>query len=123
LGWATNAFDAYVEKNLGRGSRAAEATLEAALAKMDFARTPPGDRPYFDVARTYAWVGRADKARTWLARYDADVRDTARKRQETPYRLGILGDVLMAERKFKEALDAYRKSDRLPDGPADPCNI
>jgi tetratricopeptide (TPR) repeat protein len=96
--------------------------LEAAIV----AATPVGsqdrDWPYFDIAELYATVaGQPQRARAWLNRYDAEVKDTFRLRVEANDRLRVLGEVLVAEGKPLEAVDIFRRADRLPDGPDGTC--
>jgi tetratricopeptide (TPR) repeat protein len=70
---------------------------------------------------SFSFLDRPDRARTWLARYDADVKDTVRLRIDLPVRQRVEAHVLLAEGKTAEAIALYRKSDRLPDGPRNTC--
>ena len=99
----------------------ASAILDSALAAHPFKSLAIEDRKYFVVARTFAMAGRPDRARATIAQYDAEVRDTAQHRFDEPLRHQALADILMAERKGKEAVDEVRRGDTRPDGPADAC--
>jgi tetratricopeptide (TPR) repeat protein len=99
----------------------AAAILDSALAAHPFRSLPASDRHYMEVTSAYAAAGRADKARATLAQYDADVRDSAQRRVDEPYRHRAMAAILMAERKGKEAVDEMRRGDTTPDGPPDGC--
>jgi eukaryotic-like serine/threonine-protein kinase len=82
---------------------------------------PIAHRPYLYVAELNAKAGRPDRARAWIARYDAAVRDTALRRWDTPAREHAEGYVALSERRWKEAADLMRKADRRADGPVNEC--
>jgi tetratricopeptide (TPR) repeat protein len=92
--------------------------LDEALAGF---RGPLGPSDYLNVSSLYAYVERPDKARPYLARFDAEVRDTALKRQMAPAIANATADVLVAEGKGLEAVEQYRRGDRMPDGPVNSC--
>jgi tetratricopeptide (TPR) repeat protein len=97
--------------------------LDDALRTRPIQILPDITRPYFDVASTYALAGRPDRARDMLNQFTRDVTDTALKRVTEPRYQIALGEVLLAEKKFPEALTAFRRGDSLPDGPAVACTI
>jgi hypothetical protein len=82
---------------------------------------PIRDRPYLYVAELNAKAGRPDRARAWIARFDAAVRDTALRRWDTPGREHAEAYVALSERRWKDAADLLRKADRRPDGPVNDC--
>jgi len=108
---------------------------ERAVARMDsaIARTPlatlplmpPLERvPYRLIfARLYAQAGNPARARALLAQFDAEVKDTAMHRTFQPGRERVMGEILLAEGQPRAALDAFRRGARLPDGPANSCEI
>ena len=86
-----------------------------------FDAMPIADRPYDRVALTYAAVGRPDRARAMIARYEAEVRDTTRKRAEAHLFHAVQGEIALAERRAGDAIVEFRRADSLPDGPASWC--
>ena len=94
--------------------------LEEALARTPLERSPVVERPYFDVARAFAMAGRTDRARAILESYRAEA-DTAWRRSRMPAEHGLLADILSMEQRFAESVAEYRRSDSLPDGPANSC--
>ena len=97
--------------------------IDAALAAHPLSASPEVDRPYFRLARDYAAAGRADRAKAMLAQYDREVTDTAVRRSQAPQYETALGEIALAERRFPDALSAFRRGDSLPDGPANPCTV
>jgi tetratricopeptide (TPR) repeat protein len=99
---------------------AAIAALDDAIAKMNLAASPVSDRasPYASFAEAYATAGRLDKAKALLARYDAEVRDTALRRVWHSGYEAALAAVATQERRWNDAAALFRRSDREPDGPA-----
>jgi hypothetical protein len=103
-------------------SAALTAQLDAEIARIAFRDLPMVDRPYFQAATALARVGSADKARAMLARYRAEVTDTALRRQQQAELHETLGEVALAEHKPPEALAEFRKGDVDYDGaPANEC--
>ncbi len=107
---------------LGESPRGAE-RLDAVLARSPLKGTPADDRPYFSVARTFARLGRPDRARAVLAEYDRDARDTAYRRVHEPALHDALGELALAENKPSDAVNEFRQADRLPDGPSTSCPV
>ena len=99
---------------------AAVSALDAAIATMHLDAAPMSDRAssYGQLAAAYAVAGRVDKAKALLARYEAEVRDTAMRRVwRTDYETALAG-VATQEHRWSEAALLFRKADREPDGPA-----
>jgi tetratricopeptide (TPR) repeat protein/TolB-like protein len=95
--------------------------IDALVASPAFTEPPPGYREYLGIARAYALIGRADRARGLLARYDTEVRDTALKREDRPKMHGVLGEIALAEHRPMDAVSEFRLEDVAPDGPASSC--
>jgi tetratricopeptide (TPR) repeat protein/TolB-like protein len=95
--------------------------LDATLARIPIRSRPMDERPYFSVATQYAAAGRPDRARAILVLYDSEVRDTTLRRSQLPGLQRTQAEIALAERRPAEALQLFRKSDTLPDGPAGPC--
>jgi tetratricopeptide (TPR) repeat protein/TolB-like protein len=96
--------------------------LDAALAATPFNTLAVPDRDYFSAAAVYARAGRADKAKAIMAQRSAEIRDTARLRNETPLVHRVLGEIAIAEGRPLDAIREFWKGDSLPDGPADGCD-
>jgi eukaryotic-like serine/threonine-protein kinase len=97
---------------------AADIDLRALDAAID-----RGSTPSLLVARAYAVAGRVERAKAVLARYVAEVRDTAVLRASEPEMHTTRGEVALGERKWRDAVDEFRRGDRAPDGPADDCSV
>jgi tetratricopeptide (TPR) repeat protein len=100
--------------------------LDAALVGFRIGSLPEPERPYFGtsgVIVVYARGGRPDRARALLAEYDAEVRDSAQRRDQVNDRHQALGEVLLAEGNPLEAIAEFRQAYRLPDGPSSDCTI
>jgi tRNA A-37 threonylcarbamoyl transferase component Bud32/tetratricopeptide (TPR) repeat protein len=110
---AVRAFD-------GLPTEAAVSALDDAVANMHLEAAPVGDRvqPYTIFANAYAISGHVDKAKAFVARVESEVRDTALRRIWNNDYETALAAVATQEHRWSDAIDLYRKSDRLPDGPA-----
>ncbi len=97
------AFDAVYRGNPGRARR----LLDSVLAVRPLAAVAPDERPYLDLAWTYAIAGDAARSRALLAE-GASVRDTAQWRASEPYRRAILGVLAMQAGKPDEAITEFR---------------
>jgi tetratricopeptide (TPR) repeat protein len=95
--------------------------LDAYVAGTPLREAPRQVQLYFRVASLYAWAGRPDRARAVLARYAAEVRDTARARLESHLRRRAEGEVAIAERRFDDGIRLLQQSDTLYDGAPAPC--
>ncbi len=76
-----------------------------------------------DLVTVYAILGKIDRAKAELARYDATFTDTAARRVAANDREKASGWIAMAEGRTRDAVTAFRRSDSLPDGPATICTI
>jgi tetratricopeptide (TPR) repeat protein/tRNA A-37 threonylcarbamoyl transferase component Bud32 len=123
LNIAINPFETFVDATMLGNTRDVERRLDAALAGFNLKTLPEIERPYFDIARTYAWARRPDKARAFLDQFEAEVKDTAYKRDQSPARASTLGEILLAEQKPRDAVMQFKNGDRRPDGPHNACSI
>ena len=106
----------------GRNHRAL-ATLDAAMTRLPLGDATTEGELYFRTASVYALAGRPDKARAVLARYRADVHDTAQLREEEPASRVPLAEIALAERRPLDAVREFRQAEMAPDGPASECTI
>jgi tetratricopeptide (TPR) repeat protein len=98
------------------------ARLDAAIAQIPFKDMAVVDRPYLDAGYALARAGNAAKARAMLARYKAEVTDTAYLRSKAAEVHAVLGEIALAEQRPQDALTEFRLSDVSYDGkPADEC--
>jgi tetratricopeptide (TPR) repeat protein len=95
--------------------------LDVALVKSPIERMPEIERPYFFLANVLAQAHRPDRARAVLAQYQAAVRDTALRRVDQPDMHGVQANIAIAEHRWRDAVEEFRKSDQQPDGPASGC--
>jgi hypothetical protein len=95
--------------------------LDSALAHASLSAIPPVERPDARIAALYALAGRPARARAILARYAAEVRDSAILRSSGPLRHLAWGEIALAEQRPLDAVAEFRRADRLPDGPANSC--
>jgi tetratricopeptide (TPR) repeat protein len=98
-------------------SEAVTTRIDSLVPLLQLDTRPEIDRPYAAVARLYALNGRPDKAKAMLARMRAEVHDTAVIRARAPAVHFALGEIAIAERRGADAVNEFRQSDRLPDGP------
>jgi tRNA A-37 threonylcarbamoyl transferase component Bud32 len=91
--------------------------FDASVAQVNLANLPESDRPYVYLAELEAKAGRLDRARQWLARYDAEVKDAALRRSRRQGLQHSQAHIAMAERKWNEAARLLRASDQETDGP------
>lgn len=96
--------------------------VDTIIEQLRWSERPLVDRPYFSLATLLARNGNPAKARTIMARYKAEVTDTAMLRyQDADYRT-TLGEIALAEGKWQEALAEFRRGDIGYDGkPANEC--
>jgi len=107
-----------------RGDLPTAATrLDRSLAAIPLRTLAVVDRPYLQLATTYARAARPDRARMILAQRQAEVTDTALLRDQQPLVHTALGEILLAENKPGEAMAEFRKGDVRPDGPVDECAV
>ena len=115
------ALSSYDATTIEQPARAVK-RLDASLAATPMIKIALADRDYFGAATAYARAGRPDKARALLAQRGADVRDTARLREEQPYVHRAMGEIAIAEGHPRDAVREFWKGDSLPDGPVDDCD-
>jgi len=96
--------------------------VEAAITAAS-GRIADGEWPYFDLIDMYSLADQPQRARQWLNRYDAEVKDTFRLRIDANRRRRTLGQLLMTEGKVLEAAGEIRRADSLPDGPDGVCLV
>lgn len=87
-----------------------------ALRVEPIERIPMDERPYLELASAYALAGDGAEARRWLARYDADVRDPNRLRQQRPDRARAMSYIAVLERRWNDALREADVASRDADG-------
>ena len=112
-------LDAWFDTQPARAVR----RLDALLARVALRSLPVDDRNYFGIATVYALAGRPDRARTLLAQFDAEVKDTTLRRYFEPDRHTALAEIALAERRPRDAIDEFRRGDRRPDGPVEGCPL
>ena len=111
-GWYYSAFsdlavlDAVYRNDPTRGKR----LLDSVLAARPLASYPADERPYLNLAWSYAMLGDVSRARALMAESAATV-DSTRARASEPFRTYILGTIAMAEKRPADALKEYRKVD------------
>jgi tetratricopeptide (TPR) repeat protein len=109
-------IDFYIRNKKADGLRA----LDTALAKAPINAVPAATRPYLGLVEGFSVLGRPDRAQALLGQYREAV-DTAQRRIEESAFHYAQGEVLLAERRYPEALAEYRRADVAPDGPAHAC--
>jgi tetratricopeptide (TPR) repeat protein len=144
LGEAERARDQAGETNLARDVRRDSVAEELGLASRDvwhrgrrerglarldriLAQTPLASLPlvsalnsepyYLSVARIFARARRPDRAREVLGQFLVDRRDTLLLRISEPAVHSVRGEIALAEGRPLDALQEFRRADRLPDGP------
>ena len=115
---AVNGYETWVTAELLGQRDLVARRLDEALASLREPLNPPD---YTTIATMYAFAGRPEKARPFLARFDAEVRDTALKRDMADDVANARANILLAEGKGMEAVDQFRLGDRKPDGPNGTC--
>jgi len=105
------AYDAWFRNQSPR----AVARLDAALNAHPLAGIPERDRPYALLAKVYAMAGRPDRARAILTQF-AQIKDTAYYRSRQPDVHDALGEVALAEKRYNDAIQEYRRADLNSDG-------
>jgi tetratricopeptide (TPR) repeat protein len=83
------------------------AVMDAALARSPLSSIDILERPYLSLALVYAAADRPDRARTLLMAYEREV-EPALRRVNEPMRRWTWGHVALAERRFADAIAAFR---------------
>jgi tetratricopeptide (TPR) repeat protein len=95
--------------------------IDAAIARAPLRSLKRSERPDLRAATLYALAGRPDRARSVVAQYDADVKDSPVIRDREPERHNTLAEIALAEKRYRDAIAEFRLGDRRPDGPATAC--
>ena len=94
------------------GSAAAAATLEAALERFPLEDLPPLDRPYTQLALSWARAGRPERARALLDELDASVEPRLRSVLQSVQYDAARAFVALGEGRFEDAVYGARRADR-----------
>lgn len=122
LGQAQGFYGTVIQLQVMGPSAPVVANLDAAIARIPLSTMAMVDRPYLDVATALAFSGNVEKANAMVARYRAEVTDTALKREQEPDLHNTLAEIDLAQKKPREALDEFRRGDVGDDGaPATEC--
>ena len=81
--------------------------LDEALARHPVAGMAPLSRPYNALASVYAQAGMIDSAKALVAAYQTEVPEGYRNGEG--FRFKARGDIALAEGRYREALEAYRR--------------
>jgi hypothetical protein len=112
----------YLELAVRGPTPSTAAELDAAIAKIPFRELPMTDRPYLAAAEVLARAGQAEKSRAMVARYRAEVTDTAIRRWKEPDLHHALGEIALAANAPREAITEFRRADVTTDSlPSDEC--
>ena len=95
--------------------------MDAMLAKTDISSLPWDLRPYLGLAAFYASAGQPARGRQFLARWEAEVPDSGRRRLQEPGRRAVQGVIALAEGRYNDALRDVWASDTTYDGPNGDC--
>ncbi|HVE79014.1 MAG TPA: protein kinase [Gemmatimonadaceae bacterium] len=117
--------DIFLRSRAGRGTAKIVDAVRLPLPRNLFVTHPArGDRPaYLGIASLLARSGRPDGARAILARYDAEITDSTRRRVEEPTRHEALAELALIEGDIETAVREFHAADMRPDGPVDGCTI
>jgi tetratricopeptide (TPR) repeat protein len=111
-------FAAFVDAWFRQPPERAVTRLDAILTRRQLESLGLVDRPYFWMATVYALANRPDKARAVLAKYAAEVKNTAQLRDQLTDLHTTLGEIALAEKRPRDAVVEFRAGDQKPDGPA-----
>ena len=89
----------------------AKRRLDEALARYPLAEMSPLDRPYALLATTFAAAREPSRAREILAEYEGEVSPELRRGTRDQFAERARGAVALAEQRFADAIDHYRRSD------------
>ena len=87
------------------------ARIDAALKRNPIASLPMLQRPYLQVASWQAIAGAPARARQTVADFEREVTDSALKRAQGSMMDKVLGDIALAEGRWRDALAYFRKMD------------
>jgi tetratricopeptide (TPR) repeat protein len=94
---------------------AAVREMEAALAHLPMDSLAPEDRPYFGLVTFYARAGQPERARAYLAEYEAEVDAETRADDEEGWHFQQ-AELALAEGRYEDALAEYRRFRELLPG-------
>ncbi len=97
--------------------------MDATVTRADFSTMPFDQRPYLGLAAFYANAGQPARARTWLARWEAEVPDSVMRRVLEPGRRAVQGAIAVSERRYADALRDIWAADSTYDGPNGNCDV
>jgi tetratricopeptide (TPR) repeat protein len=90
--------------------------VDETLRRLPLSRMDPADRPYAAVAGLYAEAGQVERAQRLMAEYQSQVDSTVR---HVDYERFIAqGLIALAQRRWRDAAQAFRAFDGSPYGPA-----
>jgi tetratricopeptide (TPR) repeat protein len=114
--------DAMIEVAVMGATPAAVAYVDSVVDAIPFRELPMIDRPYLFAAGMLARVGKLEKARAMLARYRAEMTDTAIARVQSAELHEVLAEIALASGKPDEAIAEFHRADIGFDGaPRDEC--
>jgi tRNA A-37 threonylcarbamoyl transferase component Bud32/tetratricopeptide (TPR) repeat protein len=97
--------------------------IESTLSKINYRAAPFDNRPYIGLAEFFALAGQPQRARVFLAQFDADMPDSVTRRIREPARHEALGTIALAEGRSQDALRELWRSDTTYDGPDGACAV
>ena len=100
----------YRERPQGQGM----ARVDSVVARFKFDSLPRELRPYVGLAVLYSRAKRPADAKRWLARYDAEVKDTLQRRRDAQARHDALGWLSLAEGRAENAVSEFRQATVVP---------
>ena len=111
--WDANGFDAWVR---GRPELVGP-RLDSLRAALPPFNANNGPFMFIELARHYAWGGRPDSARSMLAQLRALRPDSALSAGTLVRKREGEAEIARAERRWQDALVAFKATEFLPDGP------
>jgi eukaryotic-like serine/threonine-protein kinase len=98
------------------------ARLDTALRASPAAASSAPD-VLFEVASAYAIIGAPERARAVQKQIEESLRDSVMQRRFQSRRVGLEGDIALAENRTADAVAAYRRSDVSGDGLPEGCTF
>ena len=93
-----------------------ESIIDDALRQVPLESLKPVDRPYLDLADLYAMIGKTDRSREYLARFQNELEPRLQKSKEPNYQ-GSLGNIALAEGRPRDAIREYQTASRKGNWP------